>query len=145
MANVADGGDSSSGSDDRIRALLSINPMMAMASLLADSVDQSPADPWSGQSQSITVLNDWLEFVRVGDSALNSNMAFDMQGRPIPVDPVDTEPLWHTTLWIYAGASFVLFLITTALVSRSGGGTRRSLTPGFVTRRARRKTLAVGR
>ncbi len=45
VVSSADGSNSSPESDRKIRLLLSINPMMAMASLLADSVDQSPADP----------------------------------------------------------------------------------------------------
>lgn len=126
MAVQGGGGNSSSpNSDQEIRLLLSINPMMAMASLLADSVDQSPVDPWSGPSRSMTALNDWLEFIRVGDNAFE-NFAFDMQGRPIPNEPIDADPLWHSTLWIYAAASFVLFVATTVLVARSGGTTRRS-------------------
>ena len=125
MTVEGDSGNSSPNADQQIRLLLAINPMMAMASLLADSVDQSPVDPWSGPSRSMTTLNDWLEFVRVGDSAFG-DFAFDMQGRPIPVEPVDEDPIWHTTLWIYAAASFVLFVATTMLVARSGGTSRRS-------------------
>ena len=41
VVSSEDGGNSSPESDREIRLLLSINPMMAMASLLADSVDQS--------------------------------------------------------------------------------------------------------
>ncbi len=125
MTVEGDSGNSSPNADQQIRLLLSINPMMAMASLLADSVDQSPVDPWSGPSRSMTTLNDWLEFVRVGDSAFG-DFAFDMQGRPIPVEPIDEDPIWHSTLWIYAAASFVLFVATTVLVARSGGTSRRS-------------------
>jgi ABC-type transport system involved in multi-copper enzyme maturation permease subunit len=123
-AEAGGSGDSSSEPDRELRLLLSVNPIMAMASLLADSIDQSPADPWSGPSRSMTVLDDWLEFVRVGDSAFG-DFAFDMQGRPIPVERSDEDPLWHDTLWIYGAASFVLFVGTTALVATSGGSTRR--------------------
>jgi ABC-type transport system involved in multi-copper enzyme maturation permease subunit len=143
---AANGGgsiDASQESDQEIRLLLSVNPMMAMASLLADSIDQSPADPFSGPSRSMTVLDDWLEFVRVGDNAFQ-DFAFDMQGRPLPVERADADPLWHDTLWIYGAASLVLFVTTTFLVARSGGATRRSWGPRFPKQRARPSPAASG-
>jgi len=112
-------------SDDRTRFLLAVNPMMAMASLLAESVDQSPSDPWGGQATSVAVLGDALQFFRVGDAAFNGGIRFDMQGRPLPVEPLDLAPLWHTTLRIYGVASVVLFLVTTFLVTRLEGRPRR--------------------
>ena len=143
MVDSTDGdGNSSPESDREIRLLLSVNPMMAMASLLADSVDQSPADPWSGPSRTMTTLNDWLEFVRVGDSAFG-NVAFDMQGRPIQEQPSDEDPLWHNTLWIYGAASLVLFVATTMLVSRSGGATRFSWLPRIPRRGAHQRSAAL--
>lgn len=136
-AGAEDSAASSPTSDREIRLLLSINPMMAMASLLAGSIDQSPVDPWSGPSRSMTILDDWLEFVRVGDGAFQE-FAFDMQGRPLPVERPAEAPLWHDTLWLYAAASLVLFAATTFLVARSGGRSRRSWTTRIRNRSVRR-------
>lgn len=138
MVNAAEGGvmvssedtpASDDSSTDQGRFLLSINPMMAMASLLAESVDQSPSDQWSGGSTSATVLGDWLEFFRVGDAAFDGSFRVDQNGRPIPVEPIDQDPLWHTTLRIYGIASLVLIVITTLLVARLEGRPRRRWVP----------------
>ncbi len=120
QAQSSEGRDST---DDQARFLLAVNPMMAMASLLAESIDQSPSDPWGGQATSVAVVGDALQFFRVGDAAF-SGVQFDMRGRPIPVETVELAPLWHTTLRIYSVASVVLLFLTTFLVSRMDGRSR---------------------
>jgi len=124
VVSSADASGGSDSTDDRARFLLAVNPMMAMASLLAESVDQSPSDPWGGQATSVAVIGDALQFFRVGDAAFSSGVRFDMQGRPIPAETIELAPLWHTTLRIYGIASVVLFLVTTVLVSRTDGRSR---------------------
>ena len=107
--------------DDPPRLLLALNPVLAMASLVADAVDESPYDPWTGRSSGVPVFGDWLEFLRVGDVGAGDQLRFDQMGRPIAAEPVDEEPLWHLTVLVYGGATVVLFLATVWLVARSAG------------------------
>ncbi len=129
VVSSEDTGTSDDSTADRGRMLLAVNPMMAMASLLAESVDQSPDDQWGGRGNSATVIGDWLEFFRVGDAAFDGSFRVDQNGRPIPVELLDEDPLWHTTLRIYGIASLVLIVVTTLLVARLEGRPRRRLLP----------------
>ena len=102
------------------RLLLALNPVLAMASLVGDAIDETPADPWSGRQGGIPVFGDWLEFFRVGDAAF-SQPVFDSMGRQVVPQPIDERPLWHLTIALYGGATVVLFLATVGLVARAAG------------------------
>lgn len=139
---VAVAGDDSAAAepDEPPRLLLALNPVLSMASLVADAVDESPADPWTGQAGGIPVFGDWLEFLRVGDAAFGPRPLFDMQGRPIQMQPVDGRPLWHLTAAVYGGATVVLFLATVWVVGRAAGQRFRWPRPRW---RRRRRTSAA--
>lgn len=135
-------GEAASQADEPPRLLLALNPVLAMASLVGDAVDENP-DPWTGQTGRIPVFGDWLEFFRVGDSAFGRGPIFDGQGRPIQPEPVDDRPLWHLTATVYGGASLVLFLATVWVVGRSAGQRLRIRGPRPRLRRRRRSALTA--
>jgi hypothetical protein len=131
---AASDGVVSAGQDEPPRLLLALNPLLAMANLVGDAVDESPADPWTGRQAGIPVFGDWLEFIRPGNV---NQVIFDGMGRPVVPEPVDEEPLWHLTVAVYGGATVVLFLATVWLVARSTGHRWRLPRPRLRLRRRR--------
>lgn len=106
------------------RILLSLNPMMAMASLLSGAVDESQSTQFTSQTSAMGLINDALDFFRIDDTP-EGQIVFDVNGRPIQTQPEKLEPLWHDTLWIYGVASAVLLALTSLAVARLDGRPRR--------------------
>ncbi|CAA9525007.1 MAG: hypothetical protein AVDCRST_MAG73-428 [uncultured Thermomicrobiales bacterium] len=104
------------------RWLLALNPVAAMATLVADAIDDSPPDPFSGQPGGIAVFGEQFGFF---SSDGNAGLAFDMNGNPIRVQETDQRPLWHITVALYLGLAVVLFVLTSWLVGRVGVRRRR--------------------
>lgn len=133
---VAGGSDVSDSGGEPPRILLSLNPMMALASLLSGAVDESQSARFSGQSSAMGLINDALDFFRIDDTP-DGQIFFDQNGQPVQTQPEKLEPLWHDTLWIYAITSIVLLILTSIFVARLDGRPRRWRLPRWRLRRPR--------
>jgi hypothetical protein len=114
-------GQTASGQRQPPRLLLAINPILAMASLVGQAIDESPGDQMSGLPGGVPVFGDALEFLRVGNAA-GQPRVFDMQGRAIVAEPTDDgPPLWRLSLAAYGGGAGLLFVATVWMVARAIG------------------------
>jgi len=107
------------------RAMLALNPIFAMASLVADAVDDSPAGPNIGPGGQ-SGLPQLLDIVRSGRMDFENQLVFDEFGNPRMDAATSTGwPLWQLTVAIYGAVSLLLYFGAIPLVARGGSRRRR--------------------
>jgi len=109
------------------RAMLALNPIFAMSSLVADAVDDSPAGPNMGPGGQ-SGLPQLLDIVRSGRMDFENQLVFDEFGNPRMDAATSTGwPLWQLTVAIYGAVSLLLYFGAIPLVARGGSRRRRGL------------------
>jgi len=120
------------------RAMLALNPIFAMASLVADAVDETPANANFAPSGQTGILQ-LLDIVRSGRLDFESQLVFDEFGNPqVAAASPNERPLWQLTVAIYGAVSLLLYFGAIPLVARGGSRRRRGLLRPVRLRRAAR-------